>query len=49
MELPSSQQVVSKVQQLDDVRHILDKGSWMATPAMDQGWKVFINVIDLFD
>jgi len=43
-ELPSPWQVVSKVQQLDDMKHILNKGPWEATPAVCQGWKVFIDV-----
>jgi len=33
-ELPSPQQVVSKVHQLDKVEHVLDKGVWVATGTM---------------
>ena len=43
-ELPSLQQVVLKVQQSDDMKHVLNKGPWMATPAVCQAWKVFIDV-----
>jgi len=43
-EPPSLQQVVLKVQQLDNVKHILNKGPWAVTPVVHQGWKVFIDV-----
>ena len=33
-ELPSAQQVVSKVRQSDKVEHVLDKGVWVATGTM---------------
>jgi len=42
--LPSPQQFMSKVQQSDDVKHILNKGVWAATLAMHQGWKIFVDV-----
>jgi len=32
-DLPSPWQLISKVQQSDDVEHILDKGVWVATGA----------------
>ena len=43
-EPPSPQLVVSKVQQSDDIKHVLNKGPWAATLAVHQGWKVFIDV-----
>jgi len=43
-DLPSQKQLMSKVQLLDKVEHILDQGLWAATPAMCQGWKIFIDV-----
>jgi len=47
-ELPSLQQVVLKVQQSDDMKHVLNKGPWVATPVVHQGWKVFIHVSHCF-
>ena len=47
-ELPSLGQVTSKVQWLDQVKHMLDKGPWAGTPAVCQGWKIFIEVGLLF-
>ena len=38
-ELPTPQKVFSKVWQVDDVEHVLDKGVWAAIPAKFQGWK----------
>jgi len=32
-DLPTPQRVLSKVQQEDDVDHVLDKGIWAAMPA----------------
>ena len=43
-ELPSPFQVIPKVHQMDDVEHTLDKGLWVGTGAMQQGWKIFVNV-----
>ena len=40
--------VVSKVRLSDEVEHVLDKGVWAATPAMHQGWKIFIKVSHFF-
>ena len=42
-ELPSPQQVVSKVRQSDKVEHVLDKGVWVATGAMQRGGRIFIK------
>jgi len=47
-ELPSPWQVVSKVGLSDEVEHILDKGVWVATPAMHQGWRIFVAVSHLY-
>jgi len=35
---------VSKVQQSDEVEHTLDRGLWVGTRAMQQGWKIFVKV-----
>jgi len=43
-ELPSPQQLVSKVRWSEKVEHTLDKGLWAGTGAMQQVWKVFIKV-----
>ena len=46
------QPVVSKVRAQDLVRHILDKGQWLETPAVHQGWKIFLQVshfLSLYD
>ena len=43
-DLPSPWQLVSKVQQSDDVEHILDKGVWAVTGAKQWAWKIFIKV-----
>jgi len=43
-ELPSPHQIVSKVCQVDDVEHTLNKGLWVGTGATRQGWKIFIKV-----
>jgi len=48
VELPSPQQVVPKVRLSDDVEHILDKGAWASTPAVHQGWKIYVKVSHLF-
>src|SRR5882724_2033195 len=42
-ELPSPQQLVTKVQQLDAVEHALDKGLWVGTGATRRGWKIFVK------
>jgi len=39
--------VVSKVQLLDKVEHILNKDAWVVTPAMHQGWKIFVGISHL--
>jgi len=41
---PSPGWVASKVQWSDQVKHTLDKGPWVATPAVCQGWKIFMEV-----
>jgi len=43
-ELPTPQKHLSKVQQADEVEHVLDKGLWAATPATHWGWQIFIDV-----
>jgi len=48
VELLSLQQVVLKVRLSDDVRHILDKGAWAATPVVCQGWKIYVKLSCLF-
>ena len=35
---------VSKVQRLDEVEHMLDKGLWVGTGATWRGWKIFVKV-----
>ena len=47
-ELPTPQKVFSKVWQVDDVEHVLDKGVWAATPAKCWGWQIFVQVSFLF-
>jgi len=48
-ELPSPRQVIPKVQQVDNVEHTLNKGLWVGTGAMRQGWKIFVDMsIPLF-
>ena len=39
---------VSKVQQLDEVEHTLNKGLWAGTRATWRGWKVFVKVSTFF-
>ena len=43
-ELPLPGWVVLKVQQGDLVKHILNKGLWVAIPAVQQGWQIFVEV-----
>ena len=38
---------VPKVRAQDLVRHVLDKGQWSETPAVRQGWKIFVQVSPL--
>ena len=40
--------VVPKVWAQDCMQHILDKGQWTQTPAVCQGWKIFIQVSSSF-
>ena len=35
---------IPKVRAQDFVRHVLDKGQWTETPAVRQGWKIFVQV-----
>jgi len=42
--LPSLQWIVLKVQLLDEVEHILDKGVWVVMPAIHWGWEIFVAV-----
>ena len=44
--LPTPCQLVSKVWCLDQVEHTLNKGVWVAMPALHQEWKIFIAVSD---
>ena len=46
-ELPTPHKVLSKVQQADDVEHVLDKGVWAATPTKCWGWQIFVQVSTL--
>ena len=43
-ELPTLQQVLSKVWQVDDINHMLYKGVWAMTPATCRGWEIFVQV-----
>jgi len=43
-DLPSPHQLLPKVLQSNQVEHVLNKGAWATTPAIHQGWKIFINV-----
>src|SRR5882724_6215456 len=43
-ELPSPRWLVSKVQQLDDVEHVLNKGVWAGTGATRRGGRIFVKV-----
>ena len=36
--------IVPKVRAQDLIRHVLDKGQWTETPAVHQGWKIFVQV-----
>ena len=42
--LPSPQQVVPKVQLLDEDEHSLDKGVWEVMPAMHWWWEIYVTV-----
>ena len=42
--LPSPHQVITKVQQVDDMEHTLNKGLWVGTRAIQWGWKIFVNL-----
>src|SRR5882672_7208569 len=41
---PSPRPVQPKVLRSDQVRHKLDKGPWAATPAVREGWKIYLGV-----
>jgi len=41
--------VQPKVLWSDQVQHKLDKGPWAATPAVQEGWKIFMGVSSLPD
>src|SRR5882724_2090986 len=43
-ELPTPRHLLSKVQLLDEVKHVLDKGAWATTPAMRVRWKIFVDM-----
>ena len=43
-ELPTPRKVLSKVWQVDDIEHVLDKGVWVVTPAKCRGWQIFVQV-----
>src|SRR5882672_9790131 len=43
-ELPSPQPAQPKVQRGDQDQHMLDKGPWEMTPAVREGWKIFVGV-----
>src|SRR5882724_6222741 len=43
-ELPSPRRLVSKVRRSDNVEHILDKGVWAGTGAMQRGGRIFVKV-----
>jgi len=47
-ELPTPKCLLSKVQLSDEVKHVLDKGTWATTPAMCVGWKIFVDVSRTF-
>ena len=44
VEISNGELPVSKVRQLDEVEHMLNKGLWAGTGAMQQGWKIFVKV-----
>ena len=44
---PSPHPVQPKVLQSNQVQHKLDKGPWAATPAVWEGWKIFLGVSSL--
>jgi len=46
-ELPTPHKVLFKVWQADDVKHVLDKGVWAATPTKHRGWQIFVQVSTL--
>ena len=46
---PSPRPVQPKVLWSNQVRHKLDKGPWAATPAVQEGWKIFLGVSALHD
>jgi len=43
-ELLTPKCLLSKVQQVDDIEHVLDKGAWVAMLAMHWGWEIFVEV-----
>jgi len=48
-ELLTPKHLLSKVWQADYVEHVLDKGVWVATPVMCQGWEIFMEVSSVYD
>src|SRR5882724_3238088 len=46
-ELPLPQQLIPKVQRLDEVEHTLDKGLWAGNGATRRGWKIFVKASPL--
>ena len=43
-DLPTPKRLLPKVQRADDIKHVLDKGAWATTPALCQGWEIFVDV-----
>jgi|SRR5882724_8151725 len=44
VELPMPKQLLSKVQQADDVEHVLNKGAWATMLVTHWGWEIFMDV-----
>ena len=47
-ELLTPKRLLSKVRWSDEVEHVLDKGAWAMTPATRVGWKIFVDVSQIF-
>ena len=42
-ELLTPKCLLSKIWWADNLEHVLDKGAWVAKPAMHQGWEIFVR------
>ena len=47
-ELPTPKHLLSEVWLSDKVEHVLDKGAWAITLATRVGWKIYVDVSQIF-